>query len=240
MGRPAGEPEPVTVEPPAGLPAAALGMAFSDVAFLHWAYEPDEVGPLLPGGTRADCFDGAAYVGIVAFRMRSYGEFLEFNVRTYTVDAAGRRGVVFLTMEADRLSWVLTARAAGLPYRWARMSLSRDTHTLDYRSRRRRWGAHRPGLHVRLRVGPPIAGEPLDHFLTARWRMHHRLPGATVVAGLAHDRWPLHAADLLDVREDLIAATGLRPPAGPPVSVRYAPRVEGRMGLPRVARGDRA
>jgi hypothetical protein len=108
-------PELVTTSPPPGPRVAPLAVAFADVAFLHWRYEPDEVRPLLPPATAPDSIDSAAYVGLVAFRMRSYGQFLEFNVRTYSVDEQGRRGVVFLTMEADRLPWVLVARAAGLP-----------------------------------------------------------------------------------------------------------------------------
>jgi hypothetical protein len=74
-------PEPVTIRPQSQPRLAALGMAFTDVAFLHWPYPPDQVGPLLPPAV-VDTFSGMAYVGLVAFRMRCYGEFLEFNVRT--------------------------------------------------------------------------------------------------------------------------------------------------------------
>jgi uncharacterized protein YqjF (DUF2071 family) len=221
--------EPVSAEPPPGPAVAPLGVAFTDVAFLHWRYAPDAVRPLLPPGTAPDTVDGVAYVGLVAFRMRCYGEFLELNIRTYTLDERGRRGVLFLTMEADRLPWVLAARAARLPYRWARMSLVRDAHVLDYRSRRRPSG---PSARVRIRVGPPVDGDPLDHFLTARWRLHHRLPGVTVTARLTHERWPLHAAELVGLEDELIAATGLPAPAGPPQSVLYSPGVRGRLGLP--------
>jgi len=228
-----GTAEPITAEPPDRLRLAPLGVAFSDVTFLHWAYDPDKVRPLLPPGTRPDVFDGAAHVGIVAFRMRSYGEFHEFNVRTYSVDERGRRGVLFLSMEADRLPWVLAARAVALPYRWSHLRLTRDGHELDYRCRRRWPGPRGLGCRIRLRVGPPVDGTPLDHFLTARWRMHHRIPGVTLAARLAHERWPLHEADVLELHENLIAATGLPAPEGPPLSVRYAPRVDGRLSLPR-------
>jgi uncharacterized protein YqjF (DUF2071 family) len=79
-------------------------------------YDPELIRPLLPPGLVPDTFDGATYVGLVPFRMRAYGEFLEANVRVYTVDPRGRRGTLFLTMEADRLPWVLAARGVGLPY----------------------------------------------------------------------------------------------------------------------------
>jgi uncharacterized protein len=94
---------PVTAESAPRPAVMPLGAAFSDVAFLHWVYEPAQVRPLLPAGIEPDTIGGAAYVGLVAFRMRCYGEFLEVNVRTYSVDRRGRRGVVFLSMEADRL-----------------------------------------------------------------------------------------------------------------------------------------
>jgi uncharacterized protein len=225
-------PESVTTDPPPGPRVAPLAVVFSDVTFLHWRYEPDEVCPLLLPGTSPDSFDEAAYVGLVAFRMRCYGEFLEFNVRTYSVDEQGRRGVVFLTMEANRLPWVMAARAAGLPYRWSRMSLARDVHVLDYESARRWPGPTGLGTRIRVQVGKPIEGGTLDHFLTARWRLHHRVPAATVTARLAHNRWPLHAADLMDLRDELVVAAGLPAPTAPPVSVLYSPGVRGRLGLP--------
>jgi uncharacterized protein len=230
------EPEPITPGPPPGPAVAPLGVAFSDVTFLHWRYPPDAVHPLLPPGARPDTFEGAAYVGLVAFRMRSYGEFLELNVRTYAVDQRGRRGVVFLTMEADRLPWVLAARAAGLPYRWSRMSLIRDVHVLDYQSARRWPGPTGLTTRVRVRAGQPIDGGPLDHFLTARWRLHHRIAAATVTvtvtARLAHNRWPLYTADLLHLDDELIATTAVPAPTTPPDSVLYSPGVRGRFGLP--------
>jgi uncharacterized protein YqjF (DUF2071 family) len=224
--------EPVTADPPPGPALAPLAVAFGDVAFLHWGYEPEVVRPLLLPGTEPDTFDGVAYVGLVAFRMRCYGEFTELNVRTYSVDEQGRRGVVFLTMEADRLPWVLAARAAGLPYRWARMSLNRDVHVLEYQSARRWPGPAGVGTSIRLRVGFPIEGGPLEQFLTARWRLHHRMLTVSLTARLVHNRWPLHTADLIDLHDELVTATGLPAPAGPPVSVLYSPGVRGRLGLP--------
>jgi uncharacterized protein YqjF (DUF2071 family) len=205
------------------------------VTFVHWAYEPARVRPLLPAGTEPDLFDGVAYVGLVAFRMHSFGAFLETNVRTYTVDGKGRRGVAFLTMEADRLAWVLASKPGVLPYRWADMSLTRHGDRLHYRSRRRWPGS--PGLRSRLlvEIGDPVEGTALDHFLTARWRLHNRFPGRTLLAGLWHERWPLHSAKVLELADELIAGTGLPAPAGQPASVLYAPRVSGRIGLPRPA-----
>ena len=112
--------------------------AWLDLAFVHWALDPDVVAPLLPTGVRPDVLDGATPVGLVAFRMRDigigpspaipyFGSFAETNVRLYTVDEAGRRGVFFLSLDATRLVPVLVARALGVPYRWSRMSVTDRT-----------------------------------------------------------------------------------------------------------------
>lgn len=104
-----------------------------------------------------------------------------------------------------------------------------------------RGGAHRcdlPALAGRAGAGPPAAaaryrarhGTPFEHFLTARWRLHHAVPGITVTAPLCHDRWPLHTAELLEFDDQLIAATGLPVPTTAPASVLYVPDVHGRIG----------
>lgn len=232
-------PEPVTAEPPPRPRPAPLGVALADATFLHWPVDPARVRPLLPPGTEPDTADGDTHVGLVAFRMRCFGEFLETNVRVYSVDEQGRRGTVFLTMEADRLPWVLAGRAAGLPYCWSRMSLVRDVHVLTYRSSRNWPGPPALRNRVQVRVGRPVDGTPLEHFLTARWRLHLGVAGGTLTAPLWHDRWPLHTAELLDLDDQLIAATGLPGPTTAPTSVLYAPAAYGRFGLPRPISGPR-
>jgi uncharacterized protein len=228
-------PEPIAIDPPRAAPVAPLPVALSDVTFLHWAYEPEAVRPLLPPDTEPDRYAGSAYVGLVGLGMRSYGEFLQCNVRTYSLDQRNRRGVVFLAMEANRLPWVLAGRGARLPYRWSRMSLIRDGDQLDYRVARRWPGPAGVSTRFRVRVGQPIEGDSLDHFLTARWRLHHRVLPVTLTARLIHDRWPLHTAELLDLHDELLITAGLPPPTAPPINVLHSPGVRGRLGLPTLA-----
>jgi uncharacterized protein YqjF (DUF2071 family) len=72
------------------------------------------------------------------------GTFCETNVRLYSVDARGRRAVVFLSLDAERLLPVLTAQVLlRLPYKWARMRLAKDGDVLRYTSRRRWPGPRR-------------------------------------------------------------------------------------------------
>lgn len=96
------EPEPITEDPPPLSRPTPLGVEFTDVTFLHWPADPAQIRPLLPPGTEPDTFDGRTYIGLVAFRMRSYGDFLETNVRIYSVDGKGRRATVFLNLTLVR------------------------------------------------------------------------------------------------------------------------------------------
>ncbi len=215
-----------------------LVQRWSDLTFLHWAVDPALVAPLLPLGTMPDTLDGVTYVGLVGFRMVGLGllrgpgvpylgTFLETNVRLYSVDGRGRRAVVFLSLEAERLLPVLTARVTlRLPYMWSRMQLTKAGDVLTYRTQRR-WPDPRPATsHMSVRVGAALTEPtPLDHFVTARWGLHTRAWGRSLHLPNQHPRWPLHQAELLSLSDGLIAATGLPAPQTPPASVLYSPGV---------------
>lgn len=230
--------EEITAETVRPVSRAILGQRWTDLAFLHWAVDPARVAPLLPAGTVPDVLDGVTYAGLIGFRMERIGflggpavpylgTFYETNVRLYSVDAQGRRAVVFRSLEAERLIPVVMARVTlGLPYMWARMRLTRQGDELTYLTRRR-WPGPRPAVsRMRVRVGEPVASpSTLDHFLTARWGLHTRAWGATRHLANDHPRWPLHRAELLDLEDSLMAAAGLPGLDTPPDSVLYSPGV---------------
>jgi uncharacterized protein YqjF (DUF2071 family) len=216
-----------------------------EVTFLHWAVEPGLVAGLLPAGTRPDTLGGATYVGLVPFRMDRggigpgpalpyLGTFCETNVRLYSVDDQGRRGVVFRSLDAARLLPVLLGRTVPrLPYKWAKMTLRRDDDVLTYTCRRRWPGPRDAAGRVVVRAGEPIAEPtPLERFLTARWGMHLTWRTRTLYLPNEHPRWPLHRAELLDIDDHLIASAGLPQPSEPPASVLYSPGVPARFGTP--------
>jgi uncharacterized protein YqjF (DUF2071 family) len=240
--------EPLTPTTPRPVRTTVFRQAWHDLALVHWALDPDVVGPLLPAGVRPDVLDGATPVGLVAFRMRDvgigptpgipyFGSFAETNVRLYTVDRAGRRGVFFLSLDATRLVPVLVARALGVPYRWSRMSVT-DTDTEHAYACRRRWPGPR-GVTSRLvvRAGARIA-EPseLERFVTARWGLHLSGRSGAAYWPNEHPEWPLHRAELVELDDGLVAATGLPRPAGPPMSVLWSPGVRVRFGPKRAVR----
>jgi uncharacterized protein len=240
-------PEPVTPSPPLLPGRALLTQSWLDATFLHWAVDPEVVAPLLPAGVRPDVFEGVSYVGLVAFRMHRIGwgtlpglpylgSFPETNVRLYSVDQAGRRGVVFLSLDASRLLPVATARLSfRLPYRWARMSVQRYGNVYWYVSRRRDPGSPAAQSQIGVQVTSLLENpSDLEHFMTARWRLHFSLGGKTVHMPNAHPQWPLYRAQLLACDEDLVAAAGL-PGFGsrPPDSVLFSPGVRVRFARPR-------
>lgn len=235
---------PFTIERP------TMTQRWAELTFVHWAFDPAVVSRLVPAHLRVEVLDGAAWVGLVPFRMhvataggrefRPVTTFCETNVRTYVVDAEGRPGVWFLSLDASRLGVVVVARARfALPYFWASMSLIRSGDEIDYRCRRR---APRPAAaesRLRVRVGAPLTAAelgPSEHSLTARWRMFSSARGRHRRAEVWHQPWPLHRADLLDVDDHLLTAAGLPQPTGAPL-VHYSPGVNVRIGPQRPCSG---
>ncbi len=213
---------------------AVIAQRWSRACFLHWRVDPAAVAPLLPRGTTPDVFDGAAWVGLVPFVLTGFrflplpavpwvGSFVEINVRTYAVDAAGRRGVVFRTLEAEHLLPVLGARALfGLPYRWARAGVRESGAGIEYRSRRH--GRADAGTRIRLVRGDEPVDTPLSRFVTARWGFHERHLGRTIWAANSHEPWPLVDARLEALDDTLVTDAGFPGLASrPPDSVLAMP-----------------
>ena len=242
-------PEPTAINataPP--LPGRAIiRQRWSDLVFLHWRVTPEIVAPLLPPGTRPDLdTNGDTWVGLIPFVLsRSqffpplpavpyFGTFVECNVRLYSVDEAGRRGVVFRSLDAQRALPVLTARALfGLPYRWAAMSFERDMQRLEFRSRRIEGGPAHASTHLVAHQGTTPVDTELSRFLTARWGFHERVRGHTIWARNHHEPWALFDASLENLDDELLAAAGF-PGLGmrAPDSVLYSRGVTTVFGRP--------
>ena len=232
-------PDPISVTAPVlgGRPSASQG--WKDVSFVHWRVNSSDVAPLLPPGTRPDEFDGSSWVGPIAFELTDatlfgsppvpfFGRFAELNVRLYATDDRGRRGVVFVSLEAKRLLAVLGARAVfSLPYYWASTSIERENGTYTYHSRRR-------AARSRLVVSPSstrVKDDPLAEFLTARWALFVRSRGRTRWLPNHHEPWQLFEARLDSIRDGLLDAAGLPGLSDrAPDSVLFSPGVNSRFG----------
>ncbi len=215
---------------------------WADLTFVHWPVDPDSVAGFFPPGTRPDVIDGATYVGLVPFVMRNlrlgsavrlpyFGTFAETNVRLYSVDDAGRHGVLFRSLETERLAAVAASRAAvGIPYTWAKMRVTRDGAGIRYRSVRR-WPQRGLRSEVTVRIGAPVEPTPLEVWLTSRWGAHTRKAGHTWWLPNEHATWPLHSAEIDGLADELVAAAGVAT-AGPQLRPLYSPGVHARFGRP--------
>lgn len=231
-----------TAAPLAGRPV--LRQLWRDLIFVHWRVDPDEIAHLLPRGIVPDVFDGSSWVGLIPFEMRDsavlggppvpyFGTFTEVNVRLYGVDASGRRGVVFCSLEASRLAAVLTARVLfRLPYQWARAAYTVTDDLVSYRSER--FAPGRPSTRISVRTSTrQVNGDALAEFLTARWLLFVTQGDHTVVMANEHEPWPLFEADIVTLRDGLVAAAGITSVGSrAPDSVLYSPGVVTTFGMP--------
>jgi uncharacterized protein YqjF (DUF2071 family) len=241
--------DPITPTAPPGaalrlLGRPVFGQSWTRLTYLHWPYDPAVIARLLPPGIEPDLFDGAAWAGLIPFHLRRVSilgtpslpwvsSFLETNVRLYSAGPDGRRGVVFRSLDADRLLPVLAARSSyRLPYMWARMRMHTDGDVVTYSGRRRWPGPRTAHWNVKVRVGDVVEASPLDHFLTARWGLHGVWGSGAVWAPVEHEQWPLRSAELLELDESLLAAAGLPEPEGPP-RVLWSEGVRVDIGPPR-------
>lgn len=248
--------EAVTPLAPRAVGRTVFTQTWADLTFLHWALEPERVAAYLPPGVRPDTIDGRTYVGLVPFRMREigvlgspgvpyFGDFLETNVRLYSVDEQGRRGVVFVSLDAERLVPVLVARAAKLPYLWSSMRYERKGDAVTYTCVRRpslkrlsksrtveRAGVptaqHAARSRISVRIGARMDDvSERERWMTARWGLHQ----SGYYWPNEHEVWPLHRAELTEFDDQILAAAGFTELATrPPDSVLFSPGVHAVFG----------
>jgi len=170
---------PVDAIAPALTSSPIMGQQWCDLAFLHWFVPPARVQSWMPPGATPDLvpsgpFAGLTPVALVPFRMVDagfgsgpavpyFGTFWETNVRLYSIDASGKHGIVFCSLDASRLAVVLAARIAlGLPYRFSRMrgyARIRDgSRELAWTATTRWPGRRGTSSRIAIRVGEHLPG----------------------------------------------------------------------------------
>lgn len=195
------------------------------LSFLHWEVPVAQVQATLPPGLQVDTFEGRGFVGLVPFTMQGIrptrflppvpglSAFHETNVRTYVLHEGGAPGVWFYSLDAASSVAVRAARWGWhLPYFRADMRLEQAGDRLRYASTRR-WPEPLPGeLSLELRVGDRLGpAEPgsLHHFLAERYLLYAADPSGRVWRGAVHHPpYPLFSAEVLALREGLVAAAG--------------------------------
>ena len=234
--------EPVSARAPRLRGRVMMNQDWRDLTFLHWAVEPAGLH-LMPPGVRPDTLDGATYVGLIPFRMVDAGigrgpgvpwagSFLETNVRLYSVDETGRRGIVFLSLDTDRASWwPALARRSGCRTGGRGCGTSRTVTSA--RTRRPGWPGLRARSKVVVRLGAPRSAHgarrvPQRPLGSARARVD---PDADVPN--EHEPWPVHDAEVLELDDGLRGSVGLGELAGrAPDHVAFSPGVHTEFAFP--------
>lgn len=202
-----------------------MTQCWNELLFAHWRFEPEVVQKLLPAKLKIDIFDGAAWIGVVPFRMQKVrprytplvpilSEFLELNVRTY-VTVGGVAGVYFFSLDASSLFAVEGARKLfHLPYFYAEMQSQERKGTYHYRSKR----IDKRGLPAELEViykpatNSIFASKPgtLESFLTERYCLYTITgDGEILRAHVHHPQWPLQLAEAEFKTNTMLSPIGL-------------------------------
>lgn len=225
-----------------GVASPVMYQRWSQLLFLHWKWDADELQKRLPPGLFIDTFQGEAWLGIVPFFMERIRPrflppvpwiswFLELNVRTYVHDEKGTPGVWFFSLDCNHPVAVRIARAGfGLPYFDARMSAPIGDDGIRYECARR-GQAQSARFQYQLANDAHVA-EPgsLEFFLAERYTLFASTPRGLRLGRVQHVPYPLATATVTAFDPAPIIWDGLGIPAGAPDHIIGSPGVDVRIG----------
>ena len=220
--------------------------------FLHWEVPVADLQAMLPPGLTVDVHEGKGWIGLIPFTLSGVrpvmmpplpgvSSFHEVNVRTYVRARNGDPGVWFFSLDASSSIAVEAARLAyKLPYFKATIEFSAKGESLplvDFVSHRDDPRGPTPAhAHIRYQPveGPARAAAPgtIEHFLIERYVLYaqdseHQLWRASV----EHEPYPLQRAEVVELDETLVWASGVRRPNDVPLR-HYARGVDVAVHLP--------
>jgi uncharacterized protein YqjF (DUF2071 family) len=190
-----------------------------DLTYLHCRCEVDALKGLLPQELEVDAFDGSAWIGLVAFKVRDVrppwgpsipwiSSFPETNVRTYVHQRGEKPGIWFFSLDAARWLACQFARLAfGLPYFHASMSVDYENGSISYQSRRREAESYlivQPGADL-----PAAEPGTLEFFLIERYLLYSCLRGKLVTGQVHHRPYPLRALSVDSCSETLLCSQNI-------------------------------
>jgi hypothetical protein len=231
-------------------PRTAGRQNWRSLAFLHWRVDARELQPLVPRGLTLEEHSGSAWLGVVPFAMErvrpwwappvpGVSWFRETNVRTYVVDANGRAGVWFFSLDASkRLAVAIARRFWSLPYWFAHLELAASgdpAHptAITYRGGRRGPPSASYDIAIELARAPARPAEPdtLDHFLVERYLLFTQRRDCSLATGrVHHEPYPLIDVTRCSSSQSLTAAMGIPiPSTRAPDHVAWSPGVDVRV-----------
>ena len=176
---------------------------WQDTVFLHWPVSPQWIRKFIPEELELDVWKGTAWIGIVLFKavgMRprflppipSIKNYLELNVRTY-VKFNGKSGVYFLSLDAD--SWLAveaTTKTKFLPYRHARMEMSKWNGQYIFKSHRTHKNSFPESLKLHYKIiSGTIRKNAFEYWATERYCLWTKPKDRLVRVDIVHSPWVL-------------------------------------------------
>ena len=180
---------------------------WSNLLFVHWRVDPEQLAGLLPDSLQLDTFDGSAWVGLVPFHMSGVrpwwsppvwgvSSFPETNVRTYVTAPGHDRGVWFFSLDAgSTLAVKIARRFWHLNYFRADLDIARRGDFIEYAGRRRDGDASyslsvQPGQPAGTAADDAASGHAvpgtLEDFLVERYTLYTTTPAGRLLSGRVH------------------------------------------------------
>lgn len=207
-----------------------MRMAWRDLLFLHWRWDPAEIQAQLPTGLFVDTHDGAAWLGVVPFWMDAVRPsflpplpglswFLELNLRTYVYTSDGTPGVWFFSLDCNQPLAVRIARGGfSLPYVHARQSGCRPARENPLA---RFTSGRTDGVDTALEYeadGPAFTAQPgtLEYFLVERYAFFSTTRRGSLREGRVwHPPYVIAPARVPRAKVGVFADNGLETPTRP-------------------------
>jgi uncharacterized protein len=226
-----------------------MRQTWKHLLFLHWKVDPHMLRTLVPAPLEIDLHNDHAWITMIPFtitgsRIRGLppipglASMHEINLRTY-VRCEGEPGIWFFSLDASRRLAVAGARMTyHLPYFHATFDVDDRSDSggwIDYSASRRRSPAD---FHVRYRGSGEertALAQSIEEFLIERYTLFSVCRGQTHRARVYHDPYPVRDAQIEELRETLVATTGLPSPTGDPLA-HYSRGV--RVGIGRIRACD--
>lgn len=207
-----------------------MTQTWHDLLFIHWPVPAHELRPLVPRQLELDHQEGTTWVSAVAFHLTNNRlrwlppipgttAYPALNLRTY-VNAGGKRGVYFFSIDADHRAMVWGGRMAfKLPYYKASIQLmqkqdSRQTQSPKQLFKCERQDANSGFAAFQVCYRPlssdfPAAADPLTEFLTERYYLFTVDQKDRLLRGqILHKPWMLHQVEL-DMTMNTVAGASL-------------------------------
>ena len=206
-----------------------MKMNWHDLLFMHYRVPVEQLRRLIPEPLEIDTFEGAAWIGVVPFRMPGVAprlvppvpwlsNFPELNVRTY-VSINGKPGVWFFSLDATNpLAVRFARRTFHLKYMDANITFEQKEKSCDgtwinYQSTRTHKGEPSARFDCEYRpIGTSFRATPgsLEHFLTARYCLYCANSAGKVFRGeIDHDPWELQQAQAIVHENSMLNGLGI-------------------------------